>query len=211
MQKLSAADHHAQEDYGRVAQNLLHSVSYRNMRTIIRHLAAVVDILTRKASLLFISAVLTLVVAEDIPFVLRMVIQSKLPDSPPDIAQEAETLSWAVKNAPALASATVSVTLNELCPACKCEIPLQDITQAICPKGHTWREHSCNDPCHTVLIGDVLRTMLGYDFHFNDSTCEDLYWVYKEGIPTCFVTGNVRCTLTYCAWVGRGGTAGGST
>jgi general transcription factor 3C protein 4 len=66
---------------------------------------------------------------------MRMVVQSLLPGSPPDLSAEGDHLS-------AITQAALSVpavnTFNELCPACQVEVPLQDITTAACSNGHTW-------------------------------------------------------------------------
>lgn len=80
--------------------------------------------------------------ASDLPFVLRMVVQSLLPGSPPDLSIEGQSLSFMVQ---AIAptepeSALASNDLSEYCPACRVEVPLQDITTAVCSNGHTWGE-----------------------------------------------------------------------
>lgn len=66
---------------------------------------------------------------------MRMVIQSLLPGSPPDLTAEGKHLS---SIAQAALPAPANNTFNELCPACQVEVPLQDITTAICSNGHTW-------------------------------------------------------------------------
>jgi len=76
--------------------------------------------------------------AADIPFVLRVVVQSLLPGSPPDLSSEAQALSDRVK---AVVEIDPNIAgLHEVCPACHIGVPLQDITQATCLKGHTWGE-----------------------------------------------------------------------
>lgn len=75
------------------------------------------------------------------PFVLRMVVQSALPGSPPDLSIEGQNLSvvmHAVVPTDAEPPTTLTNGLNELCPACQVEVPLQDITNAVCSNGHTW-------------------------------------------------------------------------
>ena len=67
-----------------------------------------------------------------------MVVQSLLPGSPPDLSQEGRDLAALVHGLTSNPSSSVSNELNEVCPACKVEVPLQDITTAICPNGHTW-------------------------------------------------------------------------
>ena len=77
------------------------------------------------------------------PFVSRMVVQSLLPGSPPDLSEEGRNLSNLVQH---LVVGTGSLTpfdiesqLNEICPACGVQVPLKDITMAVCGNGHSWR------------------------------------------------------------------------
>ncbi|KAG6888595.1 hypothetical protein C0995_007114 [Termitomyces sp. Mi166 len=117
-------DEQKQVECGHVAQDLLNKISHRVLRTIIRHLTAVVDLLT----------------PNDIPFVLRMVVQSLLPGSPEDLSIEGKRLQN-ISQAVVYSNSQdilVTNTFNELCPACKVEVPLQDITTAVCTNGHTW-------------------------------------------------------------------------
>lgn len=73
----------------------------------------------------------------DVPFVLRIVVQGLLPGLPPDLSLEAQNLSVNLH-------ATVpgvdhsGIGLQELCPACNVEVPLVDITSALCANGHAW-------------------------------------------------------------------------
>lgn len=76
--------------------------------------------------------------ASDVPFVLRVVVQSRLAGSPADLSREAEALSNKVNAAIAIDPSIAG--LHELCPACHTEVPLEDITRAACPSGHSWGE-----------------------------------------------------------------------
>ncbi|KAJ6618186.1 putative zinc-finger of transcription factor IIIC complex-domain-containing protein [Mycena sp. CBHHK59/15] len=125
---------------GLVAQVLLNAISHRVLRTIIRHLVAVVKCLT----------------ASDVPFVLRMVVQSLLPGSPPDLTSEGENLSRVLHDV--VPSDSVVTGLNEPCPACKAEVPLQEITSAVCPNGHTWLRCSITT---FILATPLVRTCVG--------------------------------------------------
>jgi general transcription factor 3C protein 4 len=73
--------------------------------------------------------------ANDLPFVMRMVVQSLLPGSPADLSAEGNYLSTIAQRALPVPAVN---TFNELCPACRVEVPLQDITTAACANGHTW-------------------------------------------------------------------------
>ncbi|KAF9004682.1 transcription factor IIIC subunit delta N-term-domain-containing protein [Cyathus striatus] len=138
-----------QEECGVVAQELLNSISHRILRTVIRHLMSVVDILT----------------IADVPFVLRMVVQSLLPGSPMDLSAEGSHLSSLVKGIVACSNEAgeamdndVTKELNEHCPACKVEVPLQDIISAVCPNGHTWSRCSVTT---FILATPFVRTCIG--------------------------------------------------
>ncbi|KAF8835955.1 hypothetical protein BDN67DRAFT_912054 [Paxillus ammoniavirescens] len=125
---------------GQVAQNQLAGISYRILRILIRHLTAIV----------------TALAPSDVPFVLRIVVQSQLAGSPLDLSCEAEALSKRV-NAAIEIDPTIA-GLHELCPACHIEVPLQDITQATCPNGHSWARCSVTS---FILSTSMVRTCIG--------------------------------------------------
>ncbi|KAG9312802.1 hypothetical protein JVU11DRAFT_6218 [Chiua virens] len=107
---------------GQVAHRQLTSISHRVLRILVRHFTAIVAALT----------------PSDVPFVLRVVVQSRLAGSPADLSGEAEALSTKVNAAIAIDPSIAG--LHELCPACHTEVPLEDITRAVCPSGHYWGE-----------------------------------------------------------------------
>jgi len=123
---------------GQVAQKLLAAISHCVLRILVRHLRSIISVVTGapRANSLAHSLSLALIIAPDIPFVLREVVQSLLPGSPQDLADEAQALSDTLTTAFAIDPATTG--LHEFCPACHAEVPLQDITHATCPNGHTW-------------------------------------------------------------------------
>lgn len=74
-----------------------------------------------------------------------MVVQSLLPGSPPNLTEEGRNLSNLVQHLVGIESLTddspsfdVAGQLNEICPACGVQVPLKDITMAICDNGHSW-------------------------------------------------------------------------
>lgn len=75
--------------------------------------------------------------AADVPFVLRIVVQGLLPGLPPDLSVEAQNLSTNL-NASIPGMDQSATGLIELCPACHVEVPLVDITNALCTNGHAW-------------------------------------------------------------------------
>ncbi|KAG6844758.1 hypothetical protein H0H87_003981 [Tephrocybe sp. NHM501043] len=133
-----------QTECGHVAQKLLNTISHRVLRTIIRHLAAAVNLLT----------------SNDIPFILRMVVQSLLPGSPEDLSTEGNALqkiSQAVVY-PNPEDRPITNTFNERCPACGVEVPLEDITNAVCSNGHSWDRCSITT---FILSTPLVRTCVG--------------------------------------------------
>jgi len=76
--------------------------------------------------------------AEDVPFVLRLVVQSKLSGSPEGLSTEGGELYDAIRmHLPD----SVSNNLNETCPACQADVSFQDITSAVCTNNHHWRQY----------------------------------------------------------------------
>lgn len=77
------------------------------------------------------------------PFVSRMVVQSLLPGSPHDLSEEGRNLSNLVQHllvgTGPLTPLDIENQLNEICPACGIQVPLKDITMAVCGNGHSWR------------------------------------------------------------------------
>jgi general transcription factor 3C polypeptide 4 len=72
-----------------------------------------------------------------------MVVQSLLPESPPDLSEEGRNLSNLVQHLVVgtgpLTPFDIENQLNEICPACGVQVPLKDITMAVCSNGHSWR------------------------------------------------------------------------
>ncbi|KAJ6498553.1 putative zinc-finger of transcription factor IIIC complex-domain-containing protein [Mycena vitilis] len=127
---------------GEIAQTLLNAISHRVLRTIMRHLVAAITCLQ----------------ASDVPFVLRMVVQSLLPGSPADLTVEGDQLSNLLHGVVPAQSNDVFMGLNEACPACQAEIQLQDITSAVCASGHTWLRCSITT---FILSTPLVRTCVG--------------------------------------------------
>ncbi|KAF9244208.1 transcription factor IIIC subunit delta N-term-domain-containing protein [Melanogaster broomeanus] len=125
---------------GQVAQNQLVEISYRILRILVRHLTAIVTALT----------------PSDVPFVLRVVVQSRLAGSPLDLSSEAEALSNKVNETIAIDPKIAG--LHELCPACHIEVPLEDVTRATCPNGHSWARCSVTS---FILSTSMVRTCIG--------------------------------------------------
>ena len=137
---------------GLLAQDLLNTISHRVLRTIIRHLTSIVKTLTCKFPFFPKDSRLLILcdIANEMPFVSRMVVQSLLPGSPPDLSEEGRNLSDLVKHLVVgtgrpLTSFDIENHLNEICPACGVQVPLKDITMAVCDNGHSWRMSCFSD------------------------------------------------------------------
>lgn len=125
-------DPQSREECGQVAEQLLSAISYRVLQTIVRHLTAVVGILT----------------PDDAPFVKKIMSRSTLPGAPPDLASEAQRLGNAIK----------SDSSVESCPACGANIPMADLNNAVCGNGHTWARCSITS---FVISTPMARTCVG--------------------------------------------------
>jgi len=146
----SASNSENKNEYGAVAQGLLRAISHRVLGTLVRHMNLVARLLTRKLpdSLPFYRLSLLYYAGDDLPFVLRVVIQCMLPGTPQELSAEAETLANKVTSSfPPVEHEGVSDGLQELCPACGVEVPLTDIAEAICSNGHRW--------CKFIMISDT--------------------------------------------------------
>ncbi|KAG1733795.1 hypothetical protein EDB19DRAFT_1190038 [Suillus lakei] len=75
--RLSLSVLEMQAQGGQVAQGLLAATSHCVLRILVRHLRAIISVIT----------------APDTPFVLRGMVQSPLPGSPQDLSEEARALS----------------------------------------------------------------------------------------------------------------------
>ncbi|KAI6139709.1 transcription factor IIIC subunit delta N-term-domain-containing protein [Pisolithus tinctorius] len=180
-------DAEMRNECGRVASAQLTAISHRVLRVLVRHLTAIVTTLS----------------PVDVPFVLRVVVQSLLPGSPLDLSSEAQALSDKVNAMTAIEPGGIG--LHEICPACRVEVPLQDITQATCLKGHTWTRCSVTS---FILSTAMVRTCIGCnrkallppsqsspDESVNDSwtPVAARSWVVKElleAVDRCLFCGN---------------------
>lgn len=125
--------------------------------------------------------------ADDVPFVLRIIVQSMLPGTPADLQAEAQTLSTQIQAAihsPTDVSMS-SLGLDELCPACHAVVPLQDVTTATCPNGHVWRESSS---LHNILpTADAFlfcSTVLGHVVRPRNAHGPHLHKLQPQSLPS---------------------------
>ncbi|KAI9573929.1 transcription factor IIIC subunit delta N-term-domain-containing protein [Boletus coccyginus] len=171
-------------DCGQVAHRQLTSISHRVLRILVRHFTAIVTALT----------------PSDVPFVLRVVVQSRLAGSPVDLSREAEALSDKV-NAAIVIDPSIA-GLHELCPACHTEVPLEDVTRATCPSGHSWARCSVTS---FILSTSMVRTCIGCSrkalLPVSQSSAVDTSWLpaaarswivkeLLEAVQRCLFCGN---------------------
>ncbi|KAJ7498001.1 putative zinc-finger of transcription factor IIIC complex-domain-containing protein, partial [Mycena galericulata] len=127
-----------------VAQQFLRTISFIILRIICRHLLAVVSCLQE----------------EDIPFLMRIALQSSLSDAPADLRSDAEALlNSLASNIPLFNKETYGKKcMEEDCPACGLAIYLDGDSEASCPQGHIWGRCSVTS---FILSTPKLRTCAG--------------------------------------------------
>ncbi|KAF5339838.1 hypothetical protein D9611_009127 [Ephemerocybe angulata] len=143
MWKFSMTEKHRTE-CGQVAQGILNAISQRTLRTLIRHVSSAVSGLT----------------ADDIPFIMRLIVQSLLPGCPPDLSGEGQALSLSTQHLIPREDGPTPTNndFTEQCPACHVAIPLEDINSAVCPNGHHWSRCSITT---FILSTPWVRTCVG--------------------------------------------------
>ncbi|KAI0272725.1 transcription factor IIIC subunit delta N-term-domain-containing protein [Gloeopeniophorella convolvens] len=137
----SATGKDVQGEFGALAQVLLSAISHRVLRALVRHVDLVAHSLTQ----------------DDTPFVLRVVIQCMLPGAPPELSAEAQNLANKI-TASYPTGSDAPGSLQEKCPACGVEVPLDDITTAVCSNKHRWARCSITS---FILSTTKVRTCLG--------------------------------------------------
>ncbi|KXN82242.1 Putative transcription factor tau subunit sfc9 [Leucoagaricus sp. SymC.cos] len=171
---------------GVVAQRLLNAISHRCLRTILRHIGAVISLLQ----------------PDDIPFLLRLVVQSLLQGTPPDLTAEGQALSYQVRER--IGATVIMQDAEEHCPACGIIVPLNDITGARCDNGHQWTRCSIttfilSTPYLRTCIGCSRKAFLPLSAKGNEETMNWLpplareSWIVEElleAVQRCLVCGN---------------------
>lgn len=104
-----------------------------------------------------------------------MVVQSLLPGSPEDLSAEGNRLQNISQAAvyPNPEHTPVTNTFNELCPACKVEVPLRDITTAVCDNGHRWGTFNSFNMFRGSLIYSC-SSLFDHYFHTFDDPCSNM-------------------------------------
>ncbi|KAI9510017.1 putative zinc-finger of transcription factor IIIC complex-domain-containing protein [Russula earlei] len=130
-------------EFGTVARDLMSAISHRVLGILVQHIDFVAHLLTR----------------DDLPFVLRVIIQCMLPGVPQELSVKAQRLADKVTAFfPPAGHETVSNGSRELCPACHVEVPLTDVTLATCSNGHRWPRCSVTS---FILSTTKVQTCLG--------------------------------------------------
>ncbi|KAJ8507627.1 hypothetical protein ONZ45_g10033 [Pleurotus djamor] len=137
-----------QQACGQIAQTLLDLISHHLLRTSLQHLLAVFPILQET----------------DTPFISRLIVQTLLPRCPPDILILRDSLINLINSSNisihVSAESLTPTSLNESCPACGANVPLENITTA--------------------------RSVLGDVFHPLHDVCEDMCRVHAKSADTAF-------------------------
>lgn len=128
--------------------------------------------------------------ANDIPIVSRMIVQSLLQGCPPELTEEGNQLSLLIQPLLDATSSSESATpesltakLNESCPACGVDVPLEDITSAVCANGHRWGMFFFSDK---VIRLSCFADLLGsFSLLHSPLLGDDLYLIYTMGSNLC--------------------------
>lgn len=94
------------------------------------------------------------------PFVLRLIVQSMLPNTPDEIVSEGRNLTGIVQSITGTTSETFmsADAFKETCPACQEEVLLTDITKATCINKHSWGRCSITT---FILSTSYVRSCIG--------------------------------------------------
>jgi hypothetical protein len=141
-----------------------------------------------------------------VPFVTNIVARSIVPGAPPDLCDEAQRLSGSVRARVFGESAPLPLVLGsseEPCPACREQIPLRDLNNAVCSRGHAWGERTffptswlltvtwwrCRCPplvlCFTYAVVDVrwlVSALFCHVVHPVDPDGADVHRLQSEGV-----------------------------
>ncbi|KAJ7132371.1 transcription factor IIIC subunit delta N-term-domain-containing protein [Mycena epipterygia] len=178
-----------QAEYSTVAHQFLKSISSILLRILCRHF----------------SAVATCLQENDVPFLMRIVLQSILPSATAYLRSEGETLlNTLSSNTPSFSKEKhAQHAMEEKCPACGLSIFLDDENGACCPKGHTWSRCSVTSfilstPMVRICTGCSRKAFLPLSRRSSDSTPNWLpfsaqSWVVEElleAVSRCLFCGN---------------------
>ncbi|PBK65899.1 hypothetical protein ARMSODRAFT_960807 [Armillaria solidipes] len=130
----------------RVAELICKMISHMTMRGLLRHLRAVVPVL----------------IANDMPFVQRVIYLSSLADSPSSLQCAARDLMDAIGAIqPPIINHTPlrgEVATTEPCPACGEELDTTATSRSACPNGHLW---DCCTVTSFIMATPMVRSCIG--------------------------------------------------
>lgn len=130
----------------RVAEMICKMISHMTMWGLLRHLRAVVPVL----------------IANDMPFVRRVIYLSSLADSPPSLQCAARDLMDAIGavQPPFINDMRLrrEVAMTEPCPACGEELDTTATTRSVCPNGHLW---DCCTVTSFIMATPMVRSCIG--------------------------------------------------
>lgn len=181
--------------FGDVAQQFLRSISFIVLTVICRHVYAVVRCLQEN----------------DIPFVMRIALQSSLPCAPPGLRSDAEALFNAVAvHIPSFSrEEREKQAMEEICPACGLVVCFDGQSDAECPRGHTWGRCAVTSmllttPMLRTCAGCTRKTLLPPSFRSNNGAAANWLppaaasWVVEdllEAVSRCLFCGNNLVSL----------------
>ena len=179
------------EQFGKAAQGLLSGISHRFMRILVRHLAALIESLTGETfPLILLSAKqsdgISLNSEQELPFLMRVIVQSLLAGSPEDLTTEAHALSEATKTKFA-SVAPEAFGLTETCPACRSTIPLENLLTAACPNGHAWGKPMLLFISYGTAHCNKTSAVFDHFFCARHPLSPHLHWMHSQGISRTIV------------------------
>ena len=115
---------------------------------------------------------------------MRMVVQASLPGCPPELCADAQNLSVTVQARIPAAEMQRLGGLDELCPACQTAVPLLNITNAVCPNGHTWGELCISRGESNTDRSRWYSSMYSHFFHLVDTNGADLCRLQSQSVSS---------------------------
>ncbi|KAJ7708915.1 transcription factor IIIC subunit delta N-term-domain-containing protein [Mycena rosella] len=191
----NTADLAQADEYGDVAQQFLRTISFIVLIILCRHFSAVITCLREN----------------DIPFLMRIALQSSLPCAPPALRAEAEALLNAVPaHIPSFSREMhEKQAMEETCPACGLIVYFDGESDAVCPNGHSWGRCAVTSfilttPMLRTCAGCARKTFLPRSFHRDPDAAANWLppaatsWVVEElleAVSRCLFCGNNLMSL----------------
>ncbi|KAJ7249546.1 transcription factor IIIC subunit delta N-term-domain-containing protein [Mycena haematopus] len=181
------------DEYGRVAHQLLRTISFIVLRVLCRH----------------VSAVAACIKAEnDVPFIMRIALQASLPSVTTDLRSDADTLLNRLASNTFSREAYEKQAMEETCPACGLVVYLESGHEGSCSRGHSWGRCSVttfllSTPNVRTCVGCTRKAFLPLSSRSSTSAFEWLppsaqSWLveeFLESVSRCLFCGNTFSSI----------------